>query len=631
MRNSSLIRTVLYLSAAGMGIILAEFLIYVFTFETSYIYSFGLRVILPLCSVSLAIILENLLDGKEKKVNLWGRESKVRADKGEFHTIHAEEAYQSIEQEIIASQTRWDYRSGEFERNKQDKINYEELFNNMADNILEGLTIIENENLVYANDRVCKIFGECPQGGLKNRIQSFALPEELAKLSHVLENIDSFDKIPSELQYWIKNVNGEVRCILERYSRKENDGTQRIFAVTLDITRQVEEYQTLESLIEERTEELSTVLEVSQRIASTLELEPLLNLILDQIESIMPYSGAAIFTIDNNQLTVIAYHVPDLKIPAHLMSIPVMDLGRYLPLIREKRVMILDDVEGKSPLARVCELAGVYTNPNQFAHARSWLGIPLVIRERVMGLLSLTNGEPGFYNKNHARLAQTITNQIAMALENARLFEQAQNLATLEERNRIARELHDSVTQLLYGITLYCTATSRSLNSKNYHQVEENLLEIKDNALQALQEMRLLILEMTPPLLQKEGLIAALQASLEIIETRTGLETELLTDGVFRLPRALEPGLYRIAMEALNNLVRYARAQKVTVEIQIRGNWVFLDIMDNGIGFDIEKAKLSGGMGLVNMQERARQLGGQLEIKSDPGGGTTIHTEVPLV
>ena len=510
------------------------------------------------------------------------------------------------------------------------KIN-EERFRNMADNIREGLTIIENDKLVYINERACQIFGDCPQGNIEQRIRTFALDADKERLSSVLAQMSSTGIIPGELQYWIKGKNGRQRCIHEHYSSSATQGVGRIFAVTSDITEQVENYQNLEHLINDRTRELSTVLEVSKRIASTLELEPLLNLILDQVESILPYSGAAIFTIDEDQLSVVAYHVPDLSTPSHLMVIPIDNLEFYLPVIREKRVMILDDVLGRSPLAIACEVAGIEVSSDHFLHARSWLGIPLVIRDRVMGLISLTHGTPGFYSKDHVRLAQTITNQVAMAVENARLFEKAQNLATLEERNRIARELHDSVTQLLYGISLYCSATKRSLNNENYKQVEQNLAEIKDNALQALREMRLLILELSPPLLQKEGLISALKSSLEVIESRTALETQLVSDGFDRLPRTVEPGLYRIAMEALNNLVRYANAKNVIVELQVRGNWIFLDIKDNGVGFDLGKVKNQGGMGLTSMEQRARQLGGRLVIQSNPGEGTCIHAEVPLV
>jgi signal transduction histidine kinase len=275
-------------------------------------------------------------------------------------------------------------------------------------------------------------------------------------------------------------------------------------------------------------------------------------------------------------------------------------------------------------------VAGIPLSSTVFYRSRSWIGIPLILRNRVTGLLSLTHEEPGYYTETHARLAQAITNQIAIAIENARLYEQAQDLATLEERNRIARELHDSVTQLLYGISLYSTAASRSVSKDNIDRVMKNLVEIKDNALQALQEMRLLILELDPPLLQKYGLVAALKASLESIESRAGLETVLKTDGVTRLPSAIEPDLYRIAMEALNNLVRYARAKQVMVDLQIVSDWVVLDIRDNGVGFELEFVQNSGGMGIHNMKQRAERLGGRLDIFSTPGAGTHIKAEIPL-
>lgn len=511
----------------------------------------------------------------------------------------------------------------------------EERFHNMADNIQEGITIIENGKLVYVNDRACEIFGDCPEDDLLQRLERFALPEEAERLKPLLETIISAgenateQEFPPELQYWIERRDGSRRCVRERYSTSFSQEIRRIFVVTSDITERIQAVNNLEQVVGDRTRELSALLDISKKIASTLELEPLLNLILDQIQSIIPYSGAAIFTLEEEGLRVISSHIPSLPILNRPLYLPLESATIYLPVVLEKKVVIREDVHGETPFV----LAYRDLNPGMasysFAHTRSWIGIPLIIREQVTGLMSLTHSEPGFYNKAHARLAEAISNQVAVAIENARLYEQAQNLATLEERQRIARELHDSVTQLLYGICLYSTAATRSIRSKNYTHIRENLTEIKENALQALQEMRLLILEMNPPLLQKEGLVAALQSSLEVIETRTGLETELVSDGIGRLPRQVEPELYRIAMEALNNLVRYARAKKVTVDIHTRAGWVFLEICDNGIGFDLDKARNSGGMGLINMEQRARQIGGRLEVISSPGEGTKICVEVP--
>jgi PAS domain S-box-containing protein len=509
----------------------------------------------------------------------------------------------------------------------------EERFRKMADNIQEGLTIIENGRLVYVNERACEIFGECPEGDLLQRIKKFALPQEADRLQQLIGwsagGVSAEKPFPSELQYWIRRPDGSQRCIREHYSSNYSQQAQRIFVVTFDVTERVQAVHTLEQAVNDRTRELSAVLEISKKIASTLELEPLLNLILDQIQSIIPYSGAAIFTLEDDSLRVISYVVPYLPVPNRPLWLTLTNAGYYYPVLQEKKVVIIDDVRGESPLAQAFRESLTNQQSFSFAYARSWIGIPLVIRDHVTGLMSLTYNEPGFYTQRHARLAETITNQIAVAIENARLYEQAQNLATLEERNRIARELHDSVTQLLYGICLYSTATTRSIRNENFSQVEQNLVEIKEDALQALQEMRLLILELNPPLLQKEGLVVALQASLDAIETRTGLETELRTDGIGRLPRVIEPELYRIAMEALNNLVRYARAKKVTVDLHARGGWVFLEICDNGIGFDREKTENSGGMGLYNMEQRAHQLGGRLEITSSPGIGTKIRAEIP--
>lgn len=503
----------------------------------------------------------------------------------------------------------------------------EERFRNLADNIQEGLSIVENGRLVYMNERVCEIFGRCPEGDLRQRVRDFATPEEAARINALLTK-----KAPSELQYWIRRPDGKLRCIREHYSTARSENSQRLFIVTSDVTERAQSRQNLEQAVNDRTRELSTVLEISQRIASTLELEPLLNLILDQIASIIPYSGAAVYTLeDNSRLKVAAYQLPNMPSLPPSLSLALENAGRFRPVVTEKRILVIEDVRGEPPLARAHQAIGLAIPPALFQHSHSWIGIPLLLRGEVTGLLSLTHEQPGYYTETHARLAQAISHQIAVAIENARLYEQAQDLATLGERNRIARELHDSVTQLLYGISLLSTAASRSANKGNVQQVQENLTEIKDNALQALQEMRLLILELNPPLLQKHGLVAALKASLESIESRAGLETELHTDGVERLPRAIEPDVYRIAMEALNNLVRYARAKKVTVDLQTRSNWVLLDIRDNGVGFDLENVRTGGGMGIHNMEQRAHRLGGRLEITSHPGEGTRIQAEIPLL
>ncbi|MEW5867649.1 MAG: ATP-binding protein [Chloroflexota bacterium] len=506
----------------------------------------------------------------------------------------------------------------------------EERFRNMADNIQEGLTIFEDGRLVYTNGRVCEIFGECPDGDIRQRIADFAVPEQREQLLADLKDTAFNGGVPAKLEYWIARQDGSRRCIRERYSKSQMHGIYWTFVVTSDITERVQAYQNLEQAVMDRTHELSTVLDISKKIASTLELEPLLYLILEQIQSIIPYTGAAIYTLEDGKLKAVAYQIPDLPRQAVSLYLTIANAGVYRQAILEKNVVIIDDVKEDPPLARALMETIGGPLPITFSHARSWIGIPLVIRDQVTGLLSLVHSEPSYYTQQHARLAMTITNQVAVAIENAGLYEQAQTLATLEERQRIARELHDSVTQLLYGICLYCTATSRSIRGGRFDLLEQNLGEIKENALQALQEMRLLIFELNPPMLQKAGLAAALQASLDGIETRTGLQTEMESSVDERLPRTIEAELYRIAMEALNNLVKHAKAKKVTVELGATDGTIYLEIRDDGVGFDLTTARASGGLGLHTMEQRASKIGGNLEVASSPGSGTRIRVEVRM-
>ena len=162
------------------------------------------------------------------------------------------------------------------------------------------------------------------------------------------------NELPSELQYWIRRADGELRCIREHYSTVQSENSTRLFIVTSDVTERVQAYQNLEQAVSDRTHELSTVLDISQRIASTLELEPLLNLILDQIASIIPYSGAAIYTLEEGtRLKVAAYQLPNCPALPPTLTLSLENAGPFQPVITEKQVLILDDVQRRTAIGAV--------------------------------------------------------------------------------------------------------------------------------------------------------------------------------------------------------------------------------------------------------------------------------------
>jgi len=204
---------------------------------------------------------------------------------------------------------------------------------------------------------------------------------------------------------------------------------------------------------------------------------------------------------------------------------------------------------------------------------------------------------------------------------------QAEELATAKERNRLARELHDSVAQTLYGLTLQAEAAARELNSGQTDKAVEQLHEIRDSAQQTLKETRLLIFELRPPILESEGVASALRARLESVESRSGLKTQINVQDVGRLPVGVETGLYGISNEVLNNVLKHAHATEVNVSLLKKSNKVILEIGDNGVGFDINDAEMHGGLGLKGMKERAEQFGGKLKIESDESG-TKARVEV---
>jgi signal transduction histidine kinase len=202
---------------------------------------------------------------------------------------------------------------------------------------------------------------------------------------------------------------------------------------------------------------------------------------------------------------------------------------------------------------------------------------------------------------------------------------QAEELATAKERNRLARELHDSVAQTLYGLTLQAEAAARELSKGQTDKASEQLREIRDSAQQSLQETRLLIFELRPPILEQEGLASALRARLESVESRSGLKAQIQLQEVNQLPVKVEAGLYGVSNEALNNVLKHAHATEVKVSLKKESGKVILEIQDNGVGFDINAA--AGGMGLSGMKERAEGFGGEMQIISGPSG-TTIRVEV---
>lgn len=261
---------------------------------------------------------------------------------------------------------------------------------------------------------------------------------------------------------------------------------------------------------------------------------------------------------------------------------------------------------------------------------RSFLGVPIVAKGDIIGAFYLTEkqGEREF-DENDERLITVLAAHAAIAIENARLFEASRELSVIEERNRLARELHDSMTQNLFSLALTAEAASELVHA-DPARAETEIDRIRALARDTQAELRSLIFELRPSQLETDGLVATIGKDLEVLGRAHGLKADVRVHGTPELDSTVEVELYRIVQEALNNAVRHAHADTVEVEVEARDGFVTITVRDDGGGFDPgARAIRERRLGLTSMRERAERLGGTFSVESAPGAGTTVRVEVP--
>lgn len=364
----------------------------------------------------------------------------------------------------------------------------------------------------------------------------------------------------------------------------------------------------------QRLAESQTLLRVTAALLQRLALEEVFEIVRREARAITGAAGDGIYLLEEDAWLREASD--DAQVDPRAKRIPVA--GTYTgEVVRSGKPLLVNDYAGAVAEARAPTLT-----------TESLLAVPLQVEGTIIGALNVAN-KPGGFTADDVRVLGQLADVAAIAIENARLRQRAERLAIVGERQWLARELHDSVTQALYSVTLYAEAARMALSAGKQDVAAENLRELQMMAREALFDIRLLIFELHPPILEGQGLAAALQIRLAAVENRAGLQTEIRVDGGRRLPLSVEEDLYRIALEALNNVVKHAQAQHVTLYLRFDDQHVCLEISDDGMGYDASKARESGGMGLRGMEERAQRINGRLEIISAPGKGTTLKVAVP--
>jgi signal transduction histidine kinase len=355
-----------------------------------------------------------------------------------------------------------------------------------------------------------------------------------------------------------------------------------------------------------------------QRVTTSLlrknSLKEVLEIICNEALNLTDATGSAVLLLDQNGSLQITSAVGEI--------LSAMD-----------RLPIQGSLAGQAVLSGEPTLFNDVANINldylRDRGIKSLLAAPLKVESTIIGVLDVINKVGGF-TKEDVRIITLFADQAAIVIDQTQLHQQVEHMAVMEERQRLSRELHDSVTQALYSVNLYAEAARRALTAGKKEVTLENLKKLREMTREALLEMRLLVFELHPSILEKEGLVAALQARLASVESRSGLKTEINVEGERRLPLSIEEELYRIAQEGLNNAVKHAQARSVKIDLLYSEGSVRLELSDDGKGFDPSAADGYGGMGLRGIKERVRKMDGTLSIESSPETGTKLNIVIHL-
>jgi signal transduction histidine kinase len=384
-------------------------------------------------------------------------------------------------------------------------------------------------------------------------------------------------------------------------------------------TRLYQEAQLLAEQVKRRNEHLTVLNAVARMAVSTLDVDRMLAAVTEQIQQGFGYGHVELYTVEEDAEV--------LKLAARA--------GTFLPNAIGYRQPLTQGLLGRAyHTGRTVRVDDVLIDSEYLVagktETRSEVCVPIVASGRVLAVLNLESRQVGAFTHEGVAVLETAADVLASAIENARLYQRAQEAAVLEERSRLARDLHDSVSQQLFSMTLTAQA-ARVQIEKNPARTAAQLERLQETAAAALAEMRALIFQLRPPGLSELGLIAALQQHVAALGRREGLTVQLEVSGEERYARGVEQAIYRIMQEALNNVVKHAGACNVAIALDLQPDRTTLRVADDGAGFDLAVLEPSNGrhLGLISMRERAAEIGGSLDLHSCPGQGTEVVVVVP--
>ena len=496
----------------------------------------------------------------------------------------------------------------------------ERLYRTVIEQVTENICLVDvkTKRIVGSNPAFRKTLGYTP-GELKGMTLYHIV-------AHDAESVDQ--------NVWLTLREGQRFVGQRRYRRKDGslmdveasgsivvrDGRETLCVVAHDVTERAR----MQRLLEERVATLSAI---ATRVTLDLPMEDMLDALAEGVVKASTSSACVVASVEETTgrlRPVGAFGLPENAISGLEALWGAGDESPGVEALRKQQSVLVNNV-------RDFLLGKVSNGPTRrFVLEATWDSayvVPLVSRGRSLGALNLLCLPGQEISQEEQVFLRAVADQTAVAIENARLFSEVRGKAALEERQKLARELHDSVSQALYGIALGAK-TARALVERDPDRAADPLDYVLSLAEAGLAEMRALIFELRPESLEKEGLVAALEKQAAALRARHEIRTDVDLCDEPETSLEVKQAIYRIAQEALHNTVKHARASAVRIKMRCAPGRIDFEIADDGVGFD-PGVDFPGHLGLRSMRERASRLGGTLTIQGSPGAGTRICIRIP--
>lgn len=508
------------------------------------------------------------------------------------------------------------------QRLQQHLQSSEEKYRLLVDHLPDGVAILQESRVVFVNQALLRLIGATRSTEITDHQWSEYCQDS------VHDNNQSYETR-------LRRLNGETVAVeaIEIPFMSQRQAFHQFVVRDISAQKQLEaerlaSHADLEARVQRRTFEIQQ----QQRIAvglrdilsvlnSNQSLKQILNFIAQQATALLGNDADAIFRLDasEDQLSIrTARGLPAAYVAQAVIQIGTGILGQAVqqqtPRYVEDLQTYLAELPEQTPLHDLVQLL--------VTEFRAMLAVPLIIRDEIYGGLMLYYREPQTFSEEQIRLAVAFSNQAALAIENARLQTELEETAIIAERNRIARDLHDAVTQTLFSVSLIAEVIP-AIWEINRQEGENRLNELRELTRGALAEMRALLLELRPTALTKLSLRELVQQLADAIMGRARIPVLVSIEESGELPEVVKIALYRILQEALNNILKHSRASEVRIFLDVKDDVCKLHVIDDGCGFD--EADITGDhLGLGIMRERAQAIGATFRINSMPEQGTHL-------